>query len=80
MKKIQTILPHIVFISATFFIVLWILDQLNPLMGFLNNPLSDMLLLLFFLTAALNGICDIYTLCQAKPATVNAPSSEEAEP
>ena len=80
MKKIQLILPHIVFISAIFFIVLWILDQLNPLMGFLNNPLSDMLLLLFFLTAALNGICDIHTTCHTKADTVTSQISEESEP
>lgn len=70
MKKVQTILPHIVFITALFLTALWVLDQLNPLMGFLSNPLSDLILLLFFLVSALNGICDIHKLIQAEQHSI----------
>ncbi len=60
MKKlkalIETLLPHASIILAAAFITFWILDYLNPLIGFLDNDISNVLLLVFCILSLLNGI------------------------
>jgi fumarate reductase subunit D len=53
------ILPHIVIVLAAMFITFWILDQLNPVMNFINNSISNVLLLLFSILSLVNGIFSI---------------------
>ena len=49
MKKLRGILPHLVIILAGIFLVFLILDQYNPTMEFVGNPISSILLALFCL-------------------------------
>lgn len=53
------ILPHIVIVLAAMFITFWILDQLNPIMNFINNSISNVLLLLFSIASLGNAIFSI---------------------
>lgn len=56
MKKIIRILPHINIILAVLFITLWVLDKLNPIMNFINNSISNILLIIFFIISMANSI------------------------
>lgn len=60
------ILPHIVIVLAAMFITFWILDQLNPVMNFINNSISNALLLLFSILSLVNGILAIVWYRKAK--------------
>lgn len=53
------ILPHIVIVLAAMFITFWILDQLNPVMNFINNSISNALLLVFSISSLVNAIFSI---------------------
>lgn len=53
------ILPHIVIVLAAMFITFWILDQLNPIMNFINNSISNVWLLLFSIASLVNAIFSI---------------------
>jgi hypothetical protein len=56
MKRLISILPHITIILSIMFITLWILDKFNPLMNFLDSKLSNLLLLILFISAILTSI------------------------
>ncbi|WP_167955679.1 hypothetical protein [Anaerosporobacter faecicola] len=56
---VAAILPHIVIVLAAMFITFWILDQLNPIMNFINNTISNLLLITFSITALINSIFSI---------------------
>lgn len=56
MKKLRGILPHLVIILAGIFLVFLILDQYNPTMEFVGNPISSILLALFCLLSIIAGI------------------------
>ncbi|WP_310604927.1 hypothetical protein [Anaerosporobacter sp.] len=56
---IRKILPHIVIVLAAMFITFWILDQLNPNMNFINNSISNALLLVFCITSFINAILSV---------------------
>lgn len=56
MKKIVKILPHVNIILAVLFITLWVLDKLNPIMNFINNSISNVLLIIFFVVSMANSI------------------------
>ncbi|MBP1756303.1 MAG: hypothetical protein H6Q59_2701 [Firmicutes bacterium] len=56
MKRIIRILPHITIILSVMFVVLWILDQINPRMNFIDSNLSKLLLIIFCLSSLLTSI------------------------
>jgi hypothetical protein len=56
MKKIVTIIPHATIIMSIMFITLWILDQYNPNMNFLDSKLSNTLLLILFILSTVTSI------------------------
>ena len=56
MKKLRGILPHLVIILAGNFLVFLMLDQYNPTMEFVGNPISSILLALFCLLSIVAGI------------------------
>lgn len=56
MKKIVNILLHVNIILAVLFITLWVLDKLNPIMNFINNSISNVLLIIFFVVSMANSI------------------------
>lgn len=56
MKKLRGILPHLVIILAGIFLVFLILDQYNPTMEFVGNPISSILLALFCLLSIVASI------------------------
>ncbi len=51
MKRLQSLLSHMTAVLALMFLVFLILDQFNPLMNFVNSPLSQALLALFCLSS-----------------------------
>lgn len=53
------ILPHIVIVLSAMFITFWILDQLNPIMNFINNSISNVLLLVFSIASLVNAVFSI---------------------
>ena len=55
MKKIKSIFPHIMIILSGIFIVLLILEDYNPAMNFIINPVSLKLLWAFCILTMLNS-------------------------
>ena len=58
-EKILPIIAHLIFILSGMFIVFWILDKYNPLMGFISGNISMALLLVFAALAFLNSVLTI---------------------
>lgn len=56
MKRLKAILPHVCIVLSLMFIVLLVLDDYNPMMNFLTNPISTFLLALLCLTGILTSI------------------------
>lgn len=56
MKQLKVLLPHITVILSIAFIVLWILDYFNPMMGFLTSWLPKALLFVLLICAAATSI------------------------
>ncbi len=47
LKWVRRLLPHATIVLSNMFIVFFILDKFNPVMGFINNTISKVLLLIF---------------------------------
>jgi hypothetical protein len=56
MKRLIRIIPHITIILSAMFMTLWILDQYNPLMNFLDSDMSNILLLIFCISSMITAI------------------------
>lgn len=56
MNRIKKLLPHLLFILSGIFITFLILDQYNPTMDFVSNPVSLKLLWCFCLLSLLNSV------------------------
>lgn len=69
-EKIRNAVPHLMIIGSLFLGTLWVLDQLNPMMGFLSNSTVNVVLFVFCILALVSGIQDIRLQCA---------KSEEAE-
>lgn len=52
--------PHLTFILALFIATLWVLDQLNPMMNFLNNQIADSALFLFCISSLITSAISIW--------------------
>lgn len=52
--------PHLTFILALFIATLWVLDQLNPMMNFLNNRTADSVLFLFCISSLITSAISIW--------------------
>ena len=52
--------PHLTFILALFIATLWVLDQLNPLMNFLNNRIADSALFVFCISSLITSAISIW--------------------
>lgn len=61
MKQLKSVLPHILLILAGIFIVFLILDDYNPTMDFINNPVSLKLFWSFCILTLVNSIMTIIT-------------------
>ncbi|HEX3022122.1 MAG TPA: hypothetical protein VHP81_07005, partial [Lachnospiraceae bacterium] len=59
MKRVIRILPHSLIILSAMFITFWILDIMNPAMNFINNGISNKLLLLFCILSIINSILTV---------------------
>lgn len=59
MNRIVRILPHITIILSLMFITFWILDIYNPLMNFVNNSISHVLLLVFCIISLITSMISI---------------------
>ncbi len=55
MKQLRSILPHIMIIMSGIFIVFLILDNYNPTMNFIDNPVSLKLFWCFCLLTIVNA-------------------------
>ena len=56
MNLIRRILPHALMILAALFLVLLVLNEFNPYMGFLSSDVSKLFLLAFCAVALANGV------------------------
>jgi hypothetical protein len=61
MKLIKSLFPHIMIILAGIFIVLLILENYNPAMNFIINPVSLALLWVFCILTMVNAGIHIAT-------------------
>jgi hypothetical protein len=59
LEKILLIIAHLIFILSGMFIVFWILDKYNPLMGFISGNISMALLLVFATLVFFNSVLTI---------------------
>lgn len=55
-RTVIWLLPHGSIVLGAAFITFWILDYLNPMIGFLDNAITDGLFLAFCIFNLLNGI------------------------
>lgn len=62
-KWIKRLLPHVIFILSSMFVVFIVLDEFNPMMNFCHNTISDPLLLLLVLLSLLQASLLIYGDC-----------------
>ena len=56
MRALKTILPHGAVILSLVFAVFLVLDLFNPMMNFVDNPISRALMTLWCLCAAGTGV------------------------
>ncbi len=56
MSKLRAVLGHLTVILAVMFAVFLVLDQFNPMMNFVDNPISRWLLAVLCLSGAGCGI------------------------
>lgn len=59
-RRILGLFPHITLILALFQGTLWVLDQLNPMMNFLDNTFANAMLMLFCMSALISSISGIW--------------------
>ncbi len=59
MKRLKAILPHVCIILSLMFMVFLVLDDYNPMMNFLTNPISTALLALLCIVGMLSSILSI---------------------
>ena len=77
MKKIVKILPHINIAISGMFIILWIIDLLNPTMNLINRNSSNKILILLFVITIIDCALTIYY--QRKANTVNTNKQNERQ-
>lgn len=59
-KRILGFFPHITLILALFMGTLWVLDQLNPLMNFLDNGFVSAVQMLFCISVVIASVSGIW--------------------
>lgn len=60
--------PHLTIILSLFLGTLWVLNQLNPMMDFLNNGISTAALMVFILSSLITSVSFLWkSLIQLKP-------------
>ena len=69
MKHLKAILPHVCIVLSLMFMVFLVLDDYNPMMNFLTNSISVVLLGVFCLTSFVNGILVVSTTRRSKTET-----------
>ncbi|MEY8352343.1 hypothetical protein AALB39_03205 [Lachnospiraceae bacterium 54-53] len=55
---------HLTIILSLFMGTLWVLDQLNPMMNFLNNNITDGLFMLFCISALITSASFLRRRCR----------------
>ena len=60
------IVSHLSIVLSVAFLVLFFIDRVNPMMGFLGSDQSDWLLFLFCLSSLLNGVFSSLCLLRRK--------------
>lgn len=59
-KRMLELFPHITLILALFLGTMWFLDQLNPMMNFLDNSFVSAMLMLLCISALLSSVSSIW--------------------
>lgn len=77
MKNKTKIIPHILLILTLFHGTLWVLDLLNPLMGFMDNRITNITLAVYILIAGIESILCIMKQCREEEKMVSNPKPEE---
>lgn len=65
-KIVWRLLTHATIVMALFMGTLCVLDQLNPLMGFLNNGIAKAAVMLFCLLSFVHGLLSSWVQCGAE--------------
>lgn len=55
-NRLWNLFAHGTIVLSVVFLILFIIDRINPMMGFIGSDQGDWLLLLFCLTALTNGL------------------------
>lgn len=56
--------PHLTIILSLFLGTLWVLNQLNPMMNFLNNQISNAVLMVFILSSLITSASFLWRRCR----------------
>lgn len=59
-NRLLNMLPHLTIILSLFIGTLWVLNQLNPLMGFLDNQISDIFLILLCISSLITSAITVW--------------------
>jgi hypothetical protein len=59
MQRWKKLLPHMTIILGLYIGTMWVLDQFNPLMDFLDNSSTMAILFLFCILAVVNGFVEL---------------------
>ena len=81
-RAVIWLLPHGSIVLGAAFITFWILDYLNPMIGFLDNAITDWLFLAFCIFNLLNGILSaslVWKHMGKKKRKAESTESEKAE-
>ncbi len=72
MSGLRALLPHACIILSLMFLIFLVLDSYNPMMNFVNNGISSVLLALLCACSLASGLRDI---AQARGKTAPRPSA-----
>lgn len=78
MKKEHTNwISHVLLILTLFHGTLWVLNALNPLMGFLDNGITNVTLAAYLLLTGIQSVLCIGNQCRVEKKEVSNPKPEE---
>lgn len=59
-RRILELFLHITLILALFLGTMWVLNQLNPMMNFLDNSFVSAMLMLFCISSVISSVSNIW--------------------
>lgn len=68
--KVNKVLSHLTIIFAGMFLVFFIIDRINPAMEFISSQISKWVLLMFVISALLQGITTLMDIRYREKAAI----------